>query len=106
MKLNTVHTVPQDVSLTEIIHRLDDVIVGLQNWARQADRDVAAERLVKVAVTRRTSKKKPAESSPAIKQALSTEGSLDSKNGWHAFRDHGQFGSYPSHDDKGDESAP
>lgn len=34
------------------------------------------------------------------------EKSLDAKNGWHALRDHGQFGSYPSHDDMGDESAP
>lgn len=51
--------------------------------------------------------KKPA---PALtthpNPAPHSEKSLDANQGLHAFRDHGQFGSYPSHDDMGDESAP
>lgn len=34
------------------------------------------------------------------------DGQLDAKRYWgHSFRDHGQFGSYPSHDDMDDESS-
>lgn len=37
---------------------------------------------------------------------VSQEPQLDAKKHWgHAFRDHGQFGSYPAHDDMDDESS-
>lgn len=43
---------------------------------------------------------------PATPQAFEVPQKMDAKYGWGgSFRDHGQFGSYPSHDDMGEESS-
>jgi hypothetical protein len=55
------------------------------------------------------SEDQPVGSNGTAKQdSVSTERDLDGSKGWHALRESvsGQFGSYPSHDNHGDESEP